>query len=211
MAKLYFRYGNMNSGKSTLLLQTAYNYEERDMKVVVMKSSKDTKGDNKIVSRVGPYRIVDELLTEDVDVFNVVKEKYIDTSCVLIDEAQFLTPKQVDDCMKIVLTLDIPVICYGLRTDFMTQPFPGSIRLLSIAHTIEEMKTICKCGRKTLYNARYVDGKFAIEGEQVEIDNQKDVKYISMCGKCYMEEYEKAKKEQEEHKKARVLKRDKKD
>lgn len=197
MAKLYFRYGNMNSGKSTLLLQTAYNYEERDMKVVVMKPSIDTKGTAKIVSRVGPSRVVDELIDENVDVFDLVKDKYLDTSCVLIDEAQFLTPKQVDDCMKVVLTLDIPVICYGLRTDFKTNAFPGSSRLLAIAHTIEEMKTICKCGRKTLFNARYVNGKFAVEGDQISIDDQDEVKYISMCGKCYQEELEKAKKEEE--------------
>ena len=198
MAKLYFRYGNMNSGKSMLLLQTAHNYEEQDMKILVMKSSIDTKGDKTIVSRVGPSREVDELVDKKANIFNIVKKKYKDVSCVLIDEAQFLTPKQVDECMEVVLILDIPVICYGLRTDFQTKSFPGSARLLAIAHTIEEIKTICKCGRKTLYNARYVNGKFVIKGAQVAIDNQADVKYVSMCGKCYLEELKKAKRGERE-------------
>ena len=200
MAKLYFRYGNMNSGKSMLLLQTAHNYEEQDMKILVMKSSIDTKGDKAIVSRVGPSREVDELLDKKANILKLVKEKYNDVSCVLIDEAQFLTPRQVDECMMVVLTLDIPVICYGLRTDFQTKAFPGSARLLAIAHTIEEIKTICTCGRKTLYNARYVNGKFVIKGNQVVIDNQDDVRYVSMCGKCYLEEQEKAKGREYENK-----------
>ena len=109
----------------------------------------------------------------------------------MVDEAQFLTEEQVDSAMNIVLDLDIPVICYGLRTDFLTNGFPGSTRLLQIAHTIEEMKTICRCGRKSIYNARYVDGKFTIKGEQVAIDGEGEVTYISMCGKCYNSEKKK--------------------
>lgn len=188
MAKLYFRYGAMNSGKTTLLLQTAHNYEESNMKVIIVKPKVDTKGNEKIVSRIGIEKKVDLLLKETDDLFSIVKEKYSDISCVLVDEAQFLSVEQVDQAMSIVLNLDIPVICYGLRTDFLTNGFPGSTRLLQIAHTIEEMKTICRCGRKSIYNARYVDGKFTDKGEQIAIDGKKKVTYISMCGKCYLEE-----------------------
>ena len=108
--------------------------------------------------------------------------------CILIDEAQFLTREQVDQCMKVVITFDIPVICYGLRTDFLTNGFPGSTRLLEIAHTIEEMKTICRCGRKAIYNARFENGKFITKGSQVAIDGEKNITYISMCAKCYEKE-----------------------
>ena len=188
MAKLYFRYGAMNSGKTTQLLQTAYNYEERNMKVIIVKPSKDTKGDKMIVSRLGAKRKVDVLLTPKDSIIKIVKDKYFKVNCILVDEAQFLEPKQVDELMEIVLKMDIPVICYGLRTDFLTKGFPGSSRLLELAHSIEEMKTICKCGTKAIFNARFVDGKFTLDGDQVAIDGEKNVSYISMCGKCYMEE-----------------------
>jgi len=188
MAKLYFRYGAMNSGKSTLLLQTAHNYEENGMKVVLVKPLIDTKGDSKVVSRIGAERKVDLLLGKNDNLFEIINEKYKDTDCVLIDEAQFITPKQAEECMSIVINLDIPVICYGLRTDFLTNGFPGSSRLLELAHTIEEMKTICKCGTKAIYNARFIDGKFTISGEQVAIDGEKKVTYNSMCAKCYENE-----------------------
>ena len=188
MAKLYFRYGAMNSGKSTLLLQTCHNYEENNMKTIIVKPSIDTKGDEYIVSRIGAKKKVDILLDKKDNLFEIVKEKYKKINCVLVDEAQFLTRNQADECMEIVIKLDIPVICYGLRTDFLTNGFPGSTRLLEIAHTIEEMKTICKCGRKALYNARFVDGKFSIKGSQVAIDGEKNVTYKSMCAKCYEKE-----------------------
>ena len=142
MAKLYFRYGAMNSGKTALLLQAAYNYEQQGMKVLVAKPSKDTKGNLNIVSRIGLERKINFLIRPDDNVFNIVKKKK-NISCLLIDEAQFLEPIQVDQLMEIVVKLNIPVICYGLRTDFKTRGFPGSTRLLELAHTIEEMKTIC--------------------------------------------------------------------
>ena len=188
MAKLYFRYGAMNSGKSTLLLQTCHNYEENNMKAIIVKPSVDTKGKAKIVSRIGVEREVDLLLGKKDNLFEIIKKKYKKVNCILVDEAQFLTKKQADECMEIVIKLDIPVICYGLRTDFLTNGFEGSTRLLEIAHTIEEMKTICKCGRKAIYNARYVDGKFTTKGSQVAIDGEKNVRYISMCAKCYEKE-----------------------
>lgn len=185
MAKLFFRYGSMNSGKTTLLLQTAHNYEENGMKVMIVKPTVDTKGNDKIVSRIGVERKVDLLLDNTDNLFEIVKDKHKDVSCVLVDEAQFLTEDQVDQSMDIVVSLNIPVICYGLRTDFLTKGFPGSTRLLQIAHTLEEMKTICKCGKKAIFNARYVNGKFTDKGSQIAIDGKKKVTYVPMCAACY--------------------------
>ena len=125
MAKLYFRYGAMNSGKSTLLLQTAHNYEENGMKVLIVKPKIDTKGNDKVVSRIGAERVADLLLEKEDNLYEIVKEKYNDINCVLVDEAQFLEKNQVDNCMDVVVNLNIPVICYGLRTDFQTKAFPG--------------------------------------------------------------------------------------
>ena len=188
MAKLYFRYGAMNSGKSTLLLQTAHNYEENGMKVLIVKPTIDTKGNNKIVSRIGAERDADLLLGKEDNLFEIVKDKYQDINCVLVDEAQFLEKEQVDNCMDIVVNLNIPVICYGLRTDFQTKAFPGSERLLAIAHSLEEMKTICPCGSKAIFVGRYINGEFTTEGDQVAIDGENKVTYKSMCAKCYGKE-----------------------
>ena len=185
MAKLYFRYGAMNSGKSTLLLQTAHNYEENNMKVLIVKPKIDTKGNDKVVSRIGAEKKVDLLLEKEDNLYEIVKEKYSDVNCVLIDEAQFLEKNQVDSCMDIVVDLNIPVICYGLRTDFQTKAFEGSERLLAIAHTIEEMKTICNCGAKAIFVGRYINGEFTTKGDQVAIDGENNITYKSMCAKCY--------------------------
>lgn len=185
MAKLYFRYGAMNCGKSTNLLQVAHNYEDQGMKIIVAKPKIDTKGNNKVVSRIGAERKVDLLIDNSMNVFEIVKKKYKNIDCMLVDEAQFLDPNQVDNLMKIVVELDIPVICYGLRTDFRTQVFPGSLRLLSIAHSLEELKTVCKCGKKAIFVGRYVNGKFTIKGDQVAIDGENNVTYQSLCAKCY--------------------------
>lgn len=185
MAKLFFRYGAMNSGKSTNLLQVAHNYEENGMKVIIVKPKIDTKGNDKIISRIGVERKADLLIDKESNIFEIVRKKYKNIDCILVDEAQFLDPNQIDNLMKIVVNLDIPVICYGLRTDFKTEAFPGSLRLLSIAHSLEELKTVCKCGRKAIFVGRYVNGKFTIEGDQVAIDGKDNVTYKSMCAKCY--------------------------
>lgn len=188
MAKLYFRYGAMNSGKSTILIQVAHNYEERGMKVLLMKPGIDTKGDDKVVSRVGIERIVDHIITEEENIFDYYKQKVTDEiACIIVDEAQFLKRKQVDELMQIVVNYNIPVICYGLRTDFMTNGFEGSTRLLEIAHSIEEIKTICRCGSKAIFNCRMINGIPVFSGNQVEIDNNKEVTYESVCPKCYYE------------------------
>ena len=187
MAKLYFRYGAMNSGKSTALIQVAHNYEERGMSVLLIKPAVDTKGADTVVSRIGASRTVDLLATPDVDLFEAVAaanaEKPI--SCVLADEAQFFTPAQVDQLFLVAVVQGIPVICYGIRSDFQMKGFPGSTRLLEIAHSIEELKTICTCGKKALINARMVNGEFVFEGAQVAIDGEASVEYRSVCPQCY--------------------------
>lgn len=189
MAKLYFRYGAMNSGKTALLLQAAYNYEQQGMKVLVAKPSKDTKGELNLVSRIGLERKIDFLINSDDNIFDIVKKKK-NIRCLLVDEAQFLEPFQVDQLMQIVIKLNIPVICYGLRLDFQAKGFPGSTRLLEIAHTIEEMKTICTCGRKAMYNARMVNNKFVLDGDQVAIDGKDKVSYEPLCPNCYYKKIE---------------------
>lgn len=194
MAKLFFRYGAMNSGKTTILLQVAYNYEERGMKVLVLKPKIDSKGEDYLVSRIGLKRKVDHLVEKDENVFKYIKEVKDEISCVLVDEAQFLERKQVDQLMEVVVKLNIPVICYGLRTDFRTNGFPGSTRLLEISHTIEEMKTICSCGRKAMFNARKANGEFIFDGEQVAIDGKKKITYESLCPYCYYKKLNEYKK-----------------
>lgn len=188
MSKLYFRYGAMNSGKSTHLMQVAYNYEERGMKVILLKPFTDSKGGENLVSRLGVERKVDLVICEEDNVVEKVK-RYIEINgqinCILVDEVQFLKEEQIDNLFEIAVVLDIPVICYGLRTDFKMQGFEGSNRLLLLAHSIEEMKTICKCGKKAILNGRKVNGEFVFEGAQVAIDHVDDVEYESLCGHCY--------------------------
>jgi len=200
VAKLYFRYGAMNSGKSTGLLQAAYNYEERGQRVLLAKPSVDTKADGAIVSRLGVTRSVDLVFGAADDVRAAVADAgatdpesdRLDgvvrpVSCVLVDEAQFLTPRQVDDLLRIAVLDGIPVLAYGIRTDFRTEAFPGSARLLEVAHSLEELKTICRCGRKAVFNTRKVDGRFVFDGSQVAIDGA-GVTYESLCANCYLSE-----------------------
>ncbi len=194
MAKLYFKYGAMNSGKTAILLQSAFNYEQRGMKVLIMKPSTDTKGGKYLVSRVGLKRKIDHLIEENENIYKTLENKLDGISCILIDEAQFLKPKQVDELMLLVVNKDIPIICYGLRTDFQTHGFVGSPRLLEIAHNIEELKTVCSCGKKAIFNVRKVNGKFTYSGDQVAIDGEDDVSYDSLCPKCYYDKLNKYRK-----------------
>ena len=195
MAKLYYRYGAMNSGKSTALMQVAFNYEERGMRVFILKPSIDTKGGECLLSRLGVSRPVDKAVTPDIDVFELVKQEAArgdkPLACVLTDESQFFTPQQAEQLFMVTVKLNIPVIAYGLRTDFSMQGFPGSTRLLELAHAIEEMKTICTCGRKATCNGRKVNGEFVFEGDQVAIDQENNVEYQSLCAQCYFAEREK--------------------
>jgi thymidine kinase len=200
MAKLYFRYGAMNSGKSTALLQAAFNYEERGHNVLIAKPALDTKGDEQIVSRLGLTRAVDFTVDATDDIYLLFQQHRShalntgghDVSALLIDEAQFFTEAQIDDLLRIALLEDVPVLAYGIRTDFQTVAFPGSRRLLEIAHSIEELKTICRCGRKAIFNARVVAGEYVFDGAQVAIDEgvlpQASVTYESLCGLCYLQE-----------------------
>ena len=188
MAKLYYRFSSMNAGKSTALMQIAYNYEERDQRVVVVKPSTDTKDIN-VLSRLGVKRSVDIHLAPKDNLFKLVEEDIKQNGkidCVLIDEAQFLTRDQVNQAFTIAVSSGIPVIAYGIRTDFQTNAFPGSARLLEISHSLEELKTICRCGRKAILNGRKVNGRFIKKGSQVAIDGDR-VEYESLCGFCYVE------------------------
>lgn len=190
MSKLYFRYGAMNCGKSTNLLQVAYNYEERGMKVIIIKPMTDTKGGNKVVSRLGVTRDVDILIKENENIYNEV-ESWINKNgkidCILADEVQFFKAKHIDELFEIAVLMDIPVICYGLRTDFQMKGFEGSSRLLLLAHSIEELKNICECGKKALLNGRKVNGEFVFEGKQIAIDKEDNIEYQALCPKCYLE------------------------
>lgn len=187
MAKLYYRFGAMNCGKTTLLLQVAHNYEERKMKVLILKPKIDTKGSKNIISRIGIKRKVDHLIDPNENL-----KKYLDTvtkeiSCILVDECQFLSRDQVDELFMFTKIKDIPVICYGLRSDFKTIAFPGSLRLFEVCDEIEELYTICACGKKAKFNGRKVNGKFTMSGGQVVIDGEENIEYESLCGKCYIE------------------------
>jgi thymidine kinase len=187
MAKLYFRYSAMNSGKTTALLQAAYNYEERGMSVIVIKPAIDTKGNNELSSRLGTVRKADIVSKGQDNIRAILDARLADTPlrCVLVDEAQFLTPKQVDELFWFAVEKDIPVLAYGLRSDFQTKGFPGSTRLLELAHELQELKTICGCGRKAVFNGRKQNNKFISSGEQVAIDGKGAIDYESLCAACY--------------------------
>lgn len=189
MAKLYFRYGAMNSGKSTALLQVAYNYEERGQRVLLAKPRVDLKGDRHVVSRLGVTREVDILLAPEdalLDAFHAAAGQET-VAALLVDEAQFLTPLQVDDLLRLAVLENVPVLAYGIRTDFRTVAFPGARRLLEISHSLEELKTICRCGRKAIFNGRRIGGRFVFDGDQVAIDGI-DSEYESLCAQCYLKE-----------------------
>ena len=187
MAKLHFKYGAMNSGKSDTLIKTAYNYVERGLKVLVVKPTVDTKDDAKVVARGGHSRHADILATPETDIEAQVLA-HPDVACVLVDEAQFLNREQISQLYRIAKQHDISVIAYGLRADFKTNLFPGSERLLEVADNIEKLPTMCFCGAQAEFNCRMVDGKYVFEGDQVAIDGSGEVTYHSLCGRCYMRE-----------------------
>jgi thymidine kinase len=174
----------MNSGKTTALIQAAFNYEERGMRVVIIKPRVDTKGTGQIVSRLGATRSVDILLAPAEKISDVLST-FPDVSCVLVDEAQFLAPTQVDELFWYAVQANVPVLAYGLRTDFQTKGFPGASRLLELAHELQELKTICRCGRKALLNGRKQTGQFVFAGSQVAIDGEAATEYESLCAGCY--------------------------
>lgn len=184
MAKMYFRFGAMNCGKTTALLQVAHNYEEKGMKILIVKSSIDKKGDTSIVSRLGISRVVDILVPPNESIFSNTNLDNI--SCILVDEVQFMTSKQIKELWIVSKLKDIPVICYGLKTNFKGELFEGSKAVLEVADELEELSTICKCGNKARFNARVVNNKFTYNGDEVAIDGI-DASYEPLCGNCYIE------------------------
>lgn len=186
MAKLYFKYGAMGSSKTAQALITKYNYEENDLRVWLIKPSADTRDGTQILrSRIGLEAQVG-VIPPDMDItarFRQTQQGRCDV--IIVDECQFLTPEQIDQLRSIVNDAGIPVMCFGLRTDFQTRLFPGSLRLMEIADTIQEIKTICDCGAKATVNARIDStGHIITEGAQVELGGND--RYIAMCHKCYV-------------------------
>ncbi len=194
MADLTFYYGTMNSGKTIDLLKDAHNLEEKGYKVVVIKSMIDSKGDDKIVSRIGIERKVDILLPLESSLSEYANV-YKDAASILVDEAQFLSSKQVEELWKISKLVDIPVNCYGLKTDFTTHLFEGSKRLIELSDTFVPLKTRCGCKANANFNARKINGEFVSDGETVVIDGSSDnVVYEPLCGLDYIEKVLKLKK-----------------
>ena len=192
MAKLHFNYSAMNAGKTTDLLQVAHQYNFRGAEVIVAKPRIDSKGGDKIVSRLGGERAVDLLIEREDLIADILVPTLVERpiSCVLVDEAQFLEPQQVDDLYWQVSTdHNTPVMAFGLRADFLGQPFPGSERLLALADELEEVDTLCRCENKARFNTRMVDGVYVFEGDQVAIDGEGEVAYDSLCKNCYRAEY----------------------
>ena len=188
MAKLYFRYGAMGCGKTMQLLQVAFNYEERGHKVCVIKPKTDTKNGTKLLTRIGPERETDFCFSKKTDLYDEITKNYRDVHCVLVDEAQFLTPTQADQLSQVTTDLGIPVIAYGLRLNFRQDDggFEGATRLLQIAHDIEEIKTICECGHKATRNTRFLGGKLVTDGPDILIDDGKTtIEYRALCPACY--------------------------
>lgn len=194
MAKLHFKYGTMASGKTLNIFSTIYNYEKDGYEILLLKSAEDTKNGNKIITRFGDMeREVDALIYKEDNILDIVKERITDKlSCIIIDEAQFLNKRQIDELFFITKDLNIPVLCYGLRNNFQMDGFEGSNRLLVIAEELEEFSTLCKCKEIARYVGRKVDGEFVDEGEVIVIDGSDEkVDYIPMCGKCYLEKVKK--------------------
>ena len=192
MAKLYFKYGAMGSSKTAQALITKFNYEERGMRVWLIKPATDTRdGEKTIKSRIGlsaECEVIDKS-TNIYETFTAKSDKY---DVIIGDECQFFTPEQIDELRRIVDVCALPVLCFGLRTDFKTHLFPGSHRLFELADSISEIKTICECGQKATVNARIdKDGRVITEGRQIFIGGNE--RYVAMCHRCWMERIEKEK------------------
>ena len=186
MAKLYFKYGAMGSSKTAQALITKYNYEENDMKVWLIKPSADTRDGVQILrSRIGLAAAV-EVMAPEMNVYEIFRNTRMgNCDVVIVDECQFMTEEQIDQLRAIVNECSVPVICFGLRTDFQTRLFPGSRRLMELADCIEEIKTMCDCGAKATVNARIdCEGHIVTQGAQVVLGGNDS--YIAMCHKCYI-------------------------
>lgn len=186
MAKLYFKYGAMGSSKTAQALITKYNYEENDLSVWLLKPSADTRDGQSILrSRIGLEAAV-EIVPPETDILQLFRSQRLGKcDVIIVDECQFLTQEQIDQLRTIVDEHNVPVMCFGLRTDFQTRLFPGSLRLMEVADTIQEIKTICDCGAKATVNARIdASGHIITQGAQVVLGGNDS--YIAMCHKCYI-------------------------
>ena len=186
MAKLYFKYGAMGSSKTAQALITKFNYEERGMKVWLIKPSTDNRdGESVIQSRMG-LRSEVRVIGKGDDILAIFKTEATDSNVIIADECQFFTKEQIDELRTITDEFDVPVLCFGLRTDFLTRLFPGSHRLFEVADSITEIKTMCECGRKATVNARIdKNGNIVTEGRQVVLGGND--RYIAMCHKCWID------------------------
>lgn len=195
MPRLYFKYGTMGSSKSAQALMCKFNYEQKGMKVMLVKPSLDNRGDSdadvKVRSRIGLSADCEVIKAGEsfIALFDRVKS-YSGCDCIIVDEAQFCTPNQVDELKQ--LTLQVPVLCYGLMNDFRCKLFEGSKRLVELADSIQEIKSVCRCGRKSTVNARFINGKCVEDGPVVFIGG--DESYENMCYWCWKKELEKAKR-----------------
>ena len=199
MAKLNFKYSTMNAGKTLDLIRTVHNYDENGYKVLVLKPKIDTKGEDHIVSRVGVSRKVDYLIDKEDSIVDLIKSDLGDTKSIFVDEAQFLSKKQVDELFLISKVFDKDVICYGLRLNFKMDAFEGSKRLLEISEELEELKTLCRCGTIARFVGRKVNGVYVNDWNELVIDGTDNIEYIPLCGDCYLKEvrgvdYKKVKK-----------------
>lgn len=183
MAKLYFNYGAMSAGKTIEVITTAYKYNSKGMKALIAKPEIDTKGGNLVTSRIGINKEVDILLNENSSFFDYIKD-YENITCLIVDEAQFLTENQVLELVIITKDLNIPVICYGLKTDFQSNLFKGSEALLRFADELNELVAVCSCGKKARFNARKINEEYVYDGQQVLIGE--DESYDPLCETCYM-------------------------
>ena len=192
MAKLLFKYATMNSGKTIDLLRTAYNYEENNGKVLIIKPKIDTKGNNMITSRVGLKRKVDFLICYDDELLELLKGKLNKVDAILVDEAQFFSKKQIEDLSIISKVMNIDVICYGLRINFRGELFEGSKRLFEVADALDELVTLCKCKKPARFVGRKEDGVYKIDGPEIIIDgSKKNIEYVPLCKECYLKEVKK--------------------
>ena len=192
MAKLYFKFGAMGCSKTAQALITKFNYEERGMKVLLVKPSTDKRdGATTVRSRIGLHAEA-IAVPENQDLYALYKDENSDCNVIIVDECQFLHPDQVDQLSRVVMDFDVPVLCFGLSTDFLTHLFPGSRRLFEIADSIQEIKSVCKCGDKATVNARLDDnGNVVFSGDQLCLGGNE--RYVAMCKKCWL----KARRDQE--------------
>lgn len=190
MAKLYFKFGAMKCGKTRDLIKTWYNYNEKRMNVIIMKPGDDKKAGENIQSRANEELKADFIVPKEKNIYELISNYLVDNNlhCILVDEAQFLTAKQVDELSDVVDNFNIPVLCYGLRADAFTNLFTGSKRLFEVADAFEELKAVCKCGDKATHNLRLdrIDGELVpiFSGPQIAIDGI-DSDYDSVCRPCY--------------------------